>query len=126
MALGGSLPEEMLAPFLGLARAARAGGGLPDAPLADLYQTASPSRARRMLEHIAEMGLIVVRVDMMGKRSVSLPHLGWTTRPRASRATPPAGRAPRRRLAPACVETIAARAENFMLPRLEQKRKTGR
>ncbi|MFT3978002.1 MAG: ATP-binding protein, partial [Sphingomonas bacterium] len=82
MALGESLPEEMLTPFLGLARAARAEEDCPDnATLADLYQTASPSRARRMLEHIAEMGLIVVRVDMMGKRSVSLPHLGWTTRP---------------------------------------------
>ncbi len=34
-----------------------------------------------MLGEIEEKGLVVVRVDMTGKRSVSLPHLGWTTAP---------------------------------------------
>ena len=101
LALGDSLPEEMLAPFLGLARAARADEECPDNDmLAALYQTASPSRARRMLEFIEEKGLIVVRVDMLGKRSVSLPHLGWTTqpaipeqpRPHASRRAMPGAR----------------------------------
>lgn len=82
MALGASLPEEMLAPFLGLARAAREEAPCPDdATLADLYCTASPSRARRMLGHIEEKGLIVVRVDLLGKRTITLPHFGWTTSP---------------------------------------------
>jgi hypothetical protein len=80
VALGASLPEEMLAPFLALARAARAGGDCPgDAELAALYGTASSGRARRMLEYMEEKGLIVCRVDLAGKRSISLPHLGWTT-----------------------------------------------
>jgi hypothetical protein len=95
LALGAALPEDMLAPFLGLARAARGEEPCPDdATLADLYGTASPSRARRMLESIAEKGLIVVRVDLMGKRSVSLPHFGWTTLP--SIPAPPRPQATRR------------------------------
>jgi hypothetical protein len=32
-----------------------------------------------MLAFIEEKGLIVCRVDLAGKRSISLPHLGWTT-----------------------------------------------
>ena len=82
LALAASLPDEMWAPFLGLARAARTGRDCPDdETLADLYGTSSPRRARRMLGEIEEKGLVVVRVDMTGKRSVSLPHLGWTTAP---------------------------------------------
>lgn len=82
MALAAALAEDMWAPFLALARAARVGAECPDdATLADLYGTVSPRRARRMLGQIEELGLIVVRVDMLGKRSVSLPHLGWTTAP---------------------------------------------
>jgi hypothetical protein len=80
IALGASLPEEMLAPFLALARAARDAADCPgDAELAALYGTASSGRARRMLDYMEEKGLIVCRVDLAGKRSVSLPHLGWTT-----------------------------------------------
>ncbi len=80
VALAASLPEEMLAPFLALARAARDGADCPcDAKLAALYGTASSGRARRMLEFMEEKGLIVCRVDLAGKRSISLPHLGWTT-----------------------------------------------
>lgn len=80
--LGACLPEEMLAPFLALARAARAGEPCPgDAELAALYGTSSSGRARRMLAFIEEKGLIVCRTDLAGKRSISLPHLGWTTAP---------------------------------------------
>ncbi|WP_298669576.1 ATP-binding protein [uncultured Sphingomonas sp.] len=99
LALGESLPEEMLAPFLGLARAARAGDDCPDnAALAILYDTASPSRARRMLDYIEEKGLIVVRVDLIGKRSISFPHFGWTTRPAVPE--PPRPHVSRRTTAP--------------------------
>ena len=79
-ALAAALPEEMLAPFLAIARAAR--GGLPsptDHELARLYGTQSTGRARRMLGFIEESGLIAIRTDLAGKRSIALPHLGWTT-----------------------------------------------
>ena len=80
--LAAALPEEMWAPFLGVARAAREGGECPDdASLATLYGTSSPSRARRMLSFIEETGLIACRTDLLGLRTISLPHLGWTTRP---------------------------------------------
>ncbi|HTH29441.1 MAG TPA: ATP-binding protein [Sphingobium sp.] len=82
MALAAALPEEMLAPFLGLARAARAGENCPaDAELAALYGTSSLGRARRMLAFIEDKGLVVFRTDLSGKRTASLPHLGWTTAP---------------------------------------------
>jgi hypothetical protein len=78
--LAASLPEEMLAPFLMIARVARDKGDCPgDAELAALYRTASASRARRMLEFIEERGLIICRTDLSGKRTISLPHLGWST-----------------------------------------------
>ncbi len=84
IALAAALPEEMLAPFLALARAARECLPCPsDEALAALYRTTSPGRARRMLAFVEEKGLIVCRVDLAGKRSVSLPHLGWTTAPAA-------------------------------------------
>ena len=82
LTLAASLPEEMLAPFLGIAKAARAGEPCPsDARIAALYGTSSMGRAKRMMMHIEEKGLIVARTDLSGKRSVSLPHLGWTTAP---------------------------------------------
>ena len=81
-AVAASLPEDMWAPFLGIARAAKDGDACPDdLALAELYGTSSPRRAQRMLDFIVEAGLIVVRVDIMGKRSINLPHLGWTTGP---------------------------------------------
>ncbi|MBN8809349.1 MAG: ATP-binding protein [Sphingomonas sp.] len=88
MALAAALPDEMWAPFLGIARAARHTEPCPDDErLAALYGTSSPSRARRMLGFIEERGLIVVRVDMLGKRSIALPHFGWTTAPAAAQPT---------------------------------------
>ena len=95
LALAAALPEDMWAPFLALARAGRHETDCPDdAILAELYGTVSPRRARRMLEDIQEKGLIVVRIDLTGRRSISLPHLGWTTRPAAPE--PVRDHAPRR------------------------------
>ena len=89
--LAASLPEEMLPPFLALARAARNGADCPtDAVLASLYGTNSVGRARRMLGFIEEKGLIVQRTDLSGKRSISLPHLGWTTAPAVADPDKPA------------------------------------
>jgi hypothetical protein len=93
LALAAALPEEMLAPFLGIARAARESAECPsDAEVAALYGTSSIGRARRMLAFIEEKALIVCRTDLSGKRSVSLPHLGWTTAP--SLPDPNAGERP--------------------------------
>jgi hypothetical protein len=80
LSLAASLPGEMLAPFLLLARAARNGTECPsDAELARLYRTASAGRARRMLEFMEQKGLILCRDDLSGRRSISFPHLGWMT-----------------------------------------------
>lgn len=80
--LGAALPEEMLAPFLAIARAAREERACPDDDaLALLYGTSSPGRARRMLTFIEEKGLLVSRTDLSGRRTISIPHLGWTTLP---------------------------------------------
>ncbi len=93
LTLAASLPEEMLAPFLGLARAARSGEACPDDDaLAALYGTNSVGRARRMMAFIEEKGLIVCRTDLAGKRSISLPHLGWSTAPAEPSATRPHAR----------------------------------
>jgi hypothetical protein len=80
IALAAALPEEMLAPFLAIVRAARECAACPtDLELATLYGTQSEGRARRMLAFIEEAGVIVIRTDLAGKRSIALPHLGWTT-----------------------------------------------
>jgi hypothetical protein len=88
LALAAALPEEMLAPFLRIARAAREGAPCPDdGELARIYGTASIGRVKRMLGHMEERGVIVIRTDLAGGRSIALPHLGWTS------ATTEAGRA---------------------------------
>jgi hypothetical protein len=80
LALAAALPEEMLAPFMALARAAREGAPCPaDAELARIYGTASLGRVKRMLGHMEERGVIVIRTDLAGGRSIALPHLGWTS-----------------------------------------------
>jgi hypothetical protein len=90
LALAASLPEEMLAPFLSIARAAREGAACPsDQELARLYGTSSPARARWMLSAMEEKGLLVSRVDLSGRRTVSLPHLGWQTAPAIADPTRP-------------------------------------
>ena len=76
------LAVDLLAPFLAIARAAQAGAPCPDdAELAVIYGTSSPGRIRRLLDHYEKIGLIVVRTDFSGRRSVSIPELGLTTEP---------------------------------------------
>ena len=78
--LAAALPEEMLGPFLLIARAAREGEACPsDDAIARVYGTSSLGRARRLITYIESRDLIVVRTDLSGKRSIALPHLGWTT-----------------------------------------------
>lgn len=75
-----SLPEDMLGPFLLLARAARDQAPCPsDEAIAASYGTASLGRARRLLNYIESRDLIVTRTDLSGKRSIAIPRLGWST-----------------------------------------------
>jgi uncharacterized protein len=80
--LAQALPDEMLAPFLLIVRAARDGLACPsDDDLAASYGTSSLGRIRRLLAYIEDRNLIVCRTDLGGRRTISLPHLGWTTAP---------------------------------------------
>lgn len=80
--LASGVPDDLLAPFLLLARTAIAGEPCPDdAALARIYGTSSPGRIRRLLDYLEKMNLIVVRTDFGGRRSVTLPELGLTTAP---------------------------------------------
>jgi hypothetical protein len=80
LAVGAALPDDMLGPFLLIARAAREGAACPDdATVARIYGTSSLGRARRMLGYMEKNDLIVTRVDLSGRRSITIPRLGWTT-----------------------------------------------
>jgi len=77
-----ALPDDMLGPFLLVARAAREGLPCPsDAELAATYGTSSLGRVRRLVQYIESRELFVTRVDLAGKRSITIPRLGWTTQP---------------------------------------------
>lgn len=74
------LPEDMLAPFLLIARAAMQGHPCPDDhALARAYGTSSPGRVRRLIDYMEKLGVIVARTDFSGKRSVGVPGLGLST-----------------------------------------------
>ncbi|PLK26761.1 helicase HerA domain-containing protein [Novosphingobium sp. TH158] len=76
------LADDLLAPFLAIAGAARDGLPCPaDEELARIYGTNSLGRIRRLLDHYERCGLIVVRNDFSGRRSVSIPELGFATEP---------------------------------------------
>lgn len=80
--IAGPLSDDLLAPFLVIARAAREGAPCPDdEELARVYGTSSQGRIRRLLDHYERSGLIVVRTDFSGRRSVSIPELGLATEP---------------------------------------------
>jgi len=89
LAIGAELPEDMLAPFLLVARAAREAAPCPaDEALAEAYGTSSPARVRRLLGWMEERQIIVSRTDLSGKRSIAIPRLGWTTAPAAPETEP--------------------------------------
>lgn len=74
------VPDDALAPFYMIARAAMDGKPCPDDnELARIYGTSSPRRVQRLLDYLEKDGLIVVRTDFSGKRSVGLPDLGVST-----------------------------------------------
>jgi len=80
--IGARVPEEILAPFLLLAHAALTGAPCPgDDDLARAYGTRSPGRVRRLIEHMEKLGLVVIRTDFSGRRSIGIPDLGLSTAP---------------------------------------------
>lgn len=79
--LARAVPEELLAPFLAIARAVAHGEECPDDDeLARIYGTSSPSRVRRMIDNLERCGAIVVRTDFGGRRTVAIPQMNLTTR----------------------------------------------
>jgi len=82
LALAEAVPEDSLTLFLAIARAARNGAPCPsEEALAALYGTASLGRLRRVLAAMEAQDLLVSRTDLAGRKSVSIPALGWTTAP---------------------------------------------
>ena len=70
------MPDDMRGPFLMLARAAVTESPCPsDDEIARFFGSHSPSRARRLLTHMEELGIIVVRKDFQGCRIVAFPEL---------------------------------------------------
>jgi hypothetical protein len=77
---GECLPDDMLAPFLLIARAALEGEACPDDDaLARAYGTSSPGRVRRLIDYMEKQGVIVARTDFGGRRSIGIPELGLST-----------------------------------------------
>ncbi|WP_409934933.1 hypothetical protein [Novosphingobium sp. 9] len=76
------VPDDALATFYTIAKFAMDNRPCPDdMELARIYGTSSPRRVQRLLDYLEKDGLIVVRTDFSGKRSVALPDLGVTTAP---------------------------------------------
>ena len=72
--LGTGLDDDLLAPFLAIARSAAEGlSGPDDEELGRVYGTNSPGRIRRLLEHLEKKGLLVVREDFGGGRTLIVP-----------------------------------------------------
>ncbi len=81
---GSKVPDEMLGTFLLIARAASENRpGPSDQEVAHVYGTSSLGRARRVLSYMEERDFIVSRTDLSGRRSITIPTLGWTTSPTA-------------------------------------------
>lgn len=68
--------DDLLAPYLAILIAAHLGTPMPgEDELGRLYGSASPSRVRRLLDHLERQGRIVVREDFGGERSIIVPAL---------------------------------------------------
>ena len=76
--------DDVLAPYLAMLVAEVLGEPMPDEEeLARLYGSSSPSRIRRLLDHLERNGLIVVREEFGGERVITVPGLpdcGGTTK----------------------------------------------
>ncbi|QPC99325.1 ATP-binding protein [Qipengyuania soli] len=82
MKLAHAVEDDLLAPFLVLAKTASAGeADVDEDALARAYGTSSTGRIRRLLDHLERQGLIVVREDFGGGRSVLVPGLEASATP---------------------------------------------
>lgn len=80
LAAAQGLPDDLLGVFLLIARAAREGLPCPDdEEIARTYGTSSLGRARRVVGYMEARDILVTRTDLSGRRSITLPGLGWTT-----------------------------------------------
>ena len=71
-----TVDDDVLAPFLAMAVAAALGEPMPDEDeLARLYGSSSPSRIRRLLDHLERQGLIVVREEFGGERIITVANV---------------------------------------------------
>jgi uncharacterized protein len=71
-----TVDDDVLAPFLAMAVAASLGEPMPDEDeLARLYGSSSPSRIRRLLDHLERQGLIVVREEFGGERIITVANV---------------------------------------------------
>lgn len=77
--------DDVLAPYLALAVAEALGEPMPDEDeLGRLYGSASPSRIRRLLDHLERSGLIVVREEFGGGRVIIVPGIAGDAATRAA------------------------------------------
>lgn len=65
--------SDILAPYLVILRSSIAGNTVDEDELAAAYGTSSPGRIRRLLDHLENLGLIVIREEYGGGRSVMVP-----------------------------------------------------
>ena len=80
LALAEGVEDDVLAPFLVVAKAAHAGETeVDEAALARAYGTASTGRVKRLLDHLEKQGLVVVRENFGGSRTVMVPGLDTLT-----------------------------------------------
>ena len=76
MHLASAVEDDLLAPFLVITKTAHEGEAeVDEQELARAYGTRSPGRIRRLLDHLERQGLIVVREDFGGGRTVMVPGL---------------------------------------------------
>jgi uncharacterized protein len=74
--LAETVEDDVLAPWLVIAIAAARGQTEPnEEELARVYGSSSPSRIRRLLDHLERQGLIVVREEFGGGRTIAVPGL---------------------------------------------------
>lgn len=78
--IGTGMTDEATAVFIMLAQAALLGEECPDdSQIARACGSASERRGRAVLAHMESKGIIVISEDVMGRRSIELPDLGWKT-----------------------------------------------
>ncbi|SFS13621.1 ATP-binding protein [Sphingomonas jatrophae] len=76
------VPEDMLGVFMLIARAAHLGAPCPtDDAVALVYGTHSTGRVRRMLGYMESRELVAFSTDFRGRRTATIPRLGWSTAP---------------------------------------------